>query len=162
MKDRKRMVKAKKAVTRSMKVIKAAAVDVRGLTGRDRLFVTNVLKGMPKTEAMKLAAAAIGMQMTDAGANQAASKTLDKPAVESAIVSALEAAGVTDEKIAKKIDEGLDATAFTQTGIEHDDFKTRLGYIQTVLRVKGQLGADVANQNQVISYTSFKGEDNDE
>ena len=142
-----------------MQVVANVPFDGRGLSQRDAVFVSNVLKGMGKTEAMKLAASAIGVELTDRSAGGLGSKAMQNPKVDSAIVSALRDAGIDDELIARKMKEGLDATAFTQTGIEHDDFKTRHLYIRTILQVKGQIGADVSNQTQVLNYTTFKEEE---
>lgn len=154
-----RMKRSTKKVAVAVEVVKNYPFDARGLSKKDSLFVSNILKGMSKAEAMKLASEAIGVQITDGSASVAASSAMQKPAVESAIVSALAAAGINDELIAEKLKEGLDATAFTQTGQEHTDFKTRHSYIRTIMQVKGQIGADVSNQNNTLNYMSFKEEE---
>jgi len=151
--------KVSKLLKRSMSVVVNDPKDARGLSVRDQLFVKNVLKGMDRAEAMSLASKAIGTELTEASAKQLGAEAMAKPQVESAIVSALEEAGIDDRLVAEKIREGFDATAYTQTGLEHTDFKTRLLYIQTVLKVKGQMGADVSSQQQVLNYTSFKDEE---
>lgn len=154
-----RMKKANEALKKGMSVHTPTVVDPRGLSPRDAAFVTNLLKGMSKVEAMKLASEAIGVDISQERANQLAQNALGRGAVDSAIVAALEKAGIDDELIAKRLRQGLDATAFTQTGFEHTDFKGRLAYIHTILKVKGQIGADVANQQAILNYTTFKDED---
>ena len=155
----KSMMKADRRLVSAVEVVKNKPYDLRGLTGRDAAFVTNILKGMSKVDAMVLASKAIGVEMTNHTAQVAADKTIQKPEVDSAIVSALEEVGVTDILVAEKMRQGLDAEAATQAGILYPDFRTRLGYIQTILKVKGQLGMDVVNKNQILNYTSFKGDD---
>lgn len=159
---RKKILASEERLDVAMEVVKNVPVDARGLTKRDALFVTNVLKGMSKTEAMMLAGEAIGVQLSPAAANLAANKSIGKPEVDSAIVSAFEEAGITDILVAEKMREGLESTAFTQNGQEHTDYKTRLGYLQTVLKVKGQMGGEIENRNQSINYVSFKDKGEDE
>lgn len=156
-----RMRKANRAVAESLTVLHNNPKDAGDLSKRDRLFVQNILAGMGKAAAMQLASKALGVELGESGAVVAANKALDNPRVDDALDQALKAVGIDDELIASKLKEGLDATAFTQTGLEHSDFKTRHAYIQTILRVRGQLGAEVANKNQSINYVSFNegGED---
>lgn len=157
--NQKTKARATRVLAAGLAVQKPQVVDTRGLTKKDAMFVSNYLKGMPKMDAMKLAGKAIGVEMTDGAASTAAAKSLSKPEVESALIDALEQAGVTDVLIAQKLKEGLDATAFTQGGFEHDDYKTRLGYIQTITKLKGQMAPEIAAQQQVLNYTSFKGDE---
>jgi len=156
-----RLRKADVEVSRAMRVVSANPKDARGLSTRDRLFVTNMLKGLPQHEAMALASKAIGVELTERSAAVLAGRALEKQEVESAIVSAMTEAGITDQLVAEKLKDGLDATAFTQTGIEHKDFRTILAYVQTVLKVKKQIGPDVAVGQQVVAYQSFNTEEAD-
>lgn len=151
-----RLAKSTKKVEAAVQVVANAPFDARGLSKKEALFVMNVLKGMPRREAMKLATEAIGVEIEDSTARVNADRAMAKPSVNAAIVGALESVGISDELVAQKLRDGLDATAYTQTGLEHVDYKTIHAYIRTVLQVKGQIGADVQNQNNVINYTSFK------
>lgn len=148
-----------KLIDKSLKVVVNTARDARGLSPKDAAFVVNILRGMPKDEALKMASQAMGIQLTDKSLMDQADRALAKPEVITAIDQALQDAGVDDALVAGKLREGLDATAFTQSGYEHDDFRTRLGYIQTILKIRGQMGADVDAKVQTINYTSFKDEE---
>jgi phage terminase small subunit len=77
----------------------------------------------------------------------AADRIESKPAVQSVFTELLERAGLTDEKLAKRLNEGVDAkeTRFFQKDGEVVstrtviDYGTRLNYTQTVLKLKGHL-----------------------
>lgn len=50
----------------------------------------------------------------------------------------LEEIGVTDEKLAKKLEEGLEATSlFGKEATEHEDYRTRLEYLRYIGELKG-------------------------
>ena len=65
------------------------------------------------------------------------------------IVDVMEKAGITDEKLTKKLDEGLEASKEGGT-----DYITRHRYLETALRLKGYNAGDAPNiniQNNVIA-----------
>lgn len=88
-------------------------------------------------------------------------RTLNKPHVKEAFNKAMEKANLTEERLAMKLSEGLDATKAVVMGKESSesfvdvqpDFAIRHKYLETALRVKG-IGKDTetptANFVQVI------------
>lgn len=85
------------------------------------------------------------------GVNKAAiNKALKQPAVQTAIAEVFEQAGITDKKLAQRVNEGLDATEtkfFQHNGRvkqtrEVVDYDKRHKYVQTALEVKKHIKAD--------------------
>lgn len=81
----------------------------------------------------------------DTTAAQNTTKILQKPHVKEAFERALEKANITEERLALKLSEGLDATRAVVMGKESSDsfvdvqpdFAIRHKYLETALKVKG-------------------------
>jgi len=67
-------------------------------------------------------------------AGNIASENLNKPKIEAAIKSIAEM--ISTEKIAQRLNEGLDATKWDERGGELTDYATRHKYVDTALKVK--------------------------
>lgn len=108
---------------------------------RQRRYVKGIVDGKSKAQAARDAGYAESVAL------KAGDKIESKPAVQSAFRELLEKAGITDEKLAKRLNEGLDAkeTKFFQhqglviskrTVVDHG---ARKNYLDTVLKLKGHL-----------------------
>lgn len=111
--------------------------DKAELTIKQRRFVRAYLEGKPMVQA----AAEAGYSPTTGA--RGATELLRSSKVRSAIQHALEEAGVTDERLAAVIKDGLDAcksTHLVHDGEIHElrseDWQARLRFVDTVLRLK--------------------------
>lgn len=73
----------------------------------------------------------------------------------------LEVRGVTDNQLAKKVDEGLKAKKLLADAVEYPDHGVRHKYLETALKLKKRLidkpDVAIAGENvQVIFHTSLK------
>ena len=84
-------------------------------------------------------------------------RLLDSDRVKEAFVKVMEVAGATDEKVATRIDEGLDAIRIQTSPTEQDkllpDYNARHKYITTYLQVKGlqDNATNTINQNILMN-----------
>lgn len=109
------------------------------LTEKQRKLIKGVAAGKSQTQAAILA----GYSEKTAAAS--ATETLGKPNVREALQRALEKVGVSDELLAMKTREGLDATRgmVTKDGVEKvEDFHARHRYLETALKLKGALDSE--------------------
>jgi predicted transcriptional regulator len=106
---------------------------------------------------------------------QAVSQQIKEPYIKSVMSQLLDKAGVNDKFIATKIKEGCEAKklVYVENGdAEHgekareydDDYATRHRYIETALKVKGHLVAEVSptNQNHLHLHLESNREDTGE
>ena len=130
----------------------------RELTVKERKLVKGIAEGKTKKQA------AIDAKYSPRSAGSIASETLRKPDVQAALVKALDNAGVTDERIAEVITDGLKANRVISARVVHsrphsiedgeqeadertDDFvevpdhATRHRFVETVIDVKGSKAA---------------------
>jgi hypothetical protein len=120
-----------------------------GLNPREQIAVAEVLKGQPAYKACLTAGYSESTAMTKAG------DILAKPRVQRALLQAMEAAGITETLLAKKLFKGLKArkTIFHE-GIptcEVKDLGTRHKYLTTALELRGDL-----HRNQEAEEGSFE------
>lgn len=136
----------------AMKSKGVATEDARGLKPIEGEIVKEYIKnGGDKTGAVK----SVGLKKNDI-------KVFEKPEVQKAILTAMEKVGITDEVLAQKIKEGLSATSVKihegAVVCEVPDYIARHKYIDTSLKVRGDLGAEMNVQNGNVQYNSFKDE----
>jgi len=122
---------------------KMSDTKLTDLTVRQQKFVTGYLEGKPITAAA-----------TDAGyapttAARGATELLKSPRVRSVIQQAMEKAGITDDRLATVINEGLEATKATHIVIkgqihtvESPDWAARHRFADMVLRLRNAYPAD--------------------
>lgn len=98
----------------------------------------------------------------DAGEKKSAVSVFNKPEVQKAILIAFDKAGITDDLLAKKIRDGLEATQVKvhegQVVCEVPDFIARHKYVDLSLKVRGDIGEGMTLQNANVQYNSFKDE----
>ena len=135
----------------------------RELTIKQRKFLKYVAQGMSG------AAAARKAGYSEKAANEIASENLSKPNVREALLKAMEDAGITDERIAQVMKDGLDAKrvisarVIYQSGregqanestddfIEVPDHLTRHKYLETAIDVTGAKAPKNVNvRNQTL------------
>lgn len=104
----------------------------------------------------------VSKAMLDAGYSPNTAKTPSKLTESVGFIQYLESAGVTDEKIARVLNEGLGATKTVVMGIEskesfvdvQPDYQTRHKYLETAIKVKGHAkevpGGTINNFGQMI------------
>ena len=108
------------------------------LTIRQRKFIDGKLKGKSSAKAAR-----------EAGYSESVARHADRiisesPHVRAAINAVLEACGITDELLAKRVAEGVDATVFLRPTL-HDtervlvDFRERREMVELACRLKGHL-----------------------
>lgn len=91
-------------------------------------YVDNLTKGMSKKDA------ALDAGYAPSTAANAKEKIEDTEAVNELLIKA----GVTYDKLVKKLEEGLEATKlYGKEAIEHPDYKARIEYIKTCFRLLG-------------------------
>jgi len=126
------------------------------LTIREKRLIKGVVSGLTGAEAARRAG------YSAKSASQLASETLAKPKVQSALLAAMEKAGITDDRIAQVMDEGLkanrvvsarvtnkDAEVDTDDFIEVPDHAVRHKFLETAIDVKG---AKAAKQVQLSGF----------
>lgn len=137
--------------------------DGRGLKPVEAEVVKNYLSnGGNKAKAARDTLAAAGVS----GGEDKLVEAFQKPEVQRAILVALETEGITDALIAKKIKEGLEATSVkTHEGIvvgEFTDYFARHKYLETALKVRGDMGEGMKVVAGNVQYQSFKSHDTDD
>lgn len=114
------------------------------LTVREQRLVKGVVQGKSKRQA------AIDAGYSPKSANAIAHEALRKPTVQAAFQRALKKAGITEDKLAQVMREGLDAQKVisavvvgadanekTQDFIDVPDHPTRHKFLETAIKVKG-------------------------
>lgn len=105
--------------------------DPEGLSQVERGMVRGLLSGSDVEES----SASVGIQ-TDEGR-----RVLDRPPVRSALDAALRRRGLDEDRVARTLDEGLNATrSVYHQGIRIDevpDHSARKGYLDTLLDIRG-------------------------
>lgn len=122
--------------TRSSRVSRMLAK----LDSKDRKIVKGITEGKEDKEVLK------SVGYSDSYIKNEGKRLIDKPVIQSAIAIIMENTGITDEFLAGKLKEGMDATKLHGTGsdmVETDDFTTRHKYIETGLKLKGHLDKKV-------------------
>lgn len=87
---------------------------------------------------------------------QHASQLMKQPKMLTALQTAMERAGITDELLASRIREGLDATRPSSHGGEaHPDFGVRKQYLDQAMKVRGDLkdGQEITHKHITINIT---------
>lgn len=102
---------------------------------KERKLINGVIKGKGITQSAK-----------DAGysphsASAIGCRVLQKPAVQSALIQAMEKAGITDDKIAETLKDAMDAEIPTKLG-SIPDFNSRLKAVDISIKVKGGYAPD--------------------
>ncbi len=133
--------------------------DANNLAPVEAAIVKNYVKnGGNKGKAIKDAYKDAGLEVGKVDTK----KVFEKPQVQRSIIKALEDAGVDDALIAKKVKEGLDATAVKiHEGVvvcEVPDHQARHKFVDTALKIRGDLGEGMNIQNGNVQYNSFKDE----
>lgn len=104
------------------------------MTAKQRKYVRGVVMGKSKTQAALAAGYAFPTAKT-------AVQSIEKPYVKEAIERALDKAGITEERIAQKINEGLEAKRTVGFGddnvIEAPDYQVQHKYLETAIKLKG-------------------------
>lgn len=143
--------KAKKSSAADSSLLKEALVaptpqrlDSNGLRPREAAVVAEVLE-------------------RGVSSDRKASQIMEKPAVQRAILAEMEKAGITDKLLARKLRRGMDATEvkfFAHEGNVTDsrevvDWSTRHKYLETALKVRGDVGEAKGGVPAVVQYVSF-------
>ena len=110
------------------------------LDDKDRKVVKALSQGKDDKEALKSAG------YSDSYIKNEGRKLIAKPVIQSALQTILDNSGVTDNFLAEKLKEGLDATKIHGTSddfIEIKDYAVRHKYLETGLKLKGHLDKKV-------------------
>ncbi|MCR4307657.1 MAG: terminase small subunit [Candidatus Berkelbacteria bacterium] len=113
------------------------------LTDKQRKFISHKIEGKSSRQAALDAGYSINTAIN------ATTDILASPAVQDVWLKTLEMAGITEDAIAKKIKEGLDAHKIHGTDsdfIEVPDFSTRHKYVETSLEQLGRKNKDSVPQ----------------
>lgn len=128
--------------------------DKKPLTVPQKRYCKNVLKG----DNLTVAAQRAGLMSQGYG-----SYLMRQPKIRQELARLLETEGVDDARLAKKLDEILDATLVKKDGgREYPDYPTQLRAVETVFRVKRDIAADGSTVSQtqiniVLSPELLKG-----
>jgi len=122
-------------------------------TVRQRKYVKGLVEGKSMTQAARDAG------YSETTALNAKEKIESKPAVQNLFVQLMETAGITDEKLAQRLAEGLDAEEtkfFQKDGIVMDSrdviaYGERRAHLEIALKLKGHLTDKAVNVNISIA-----------
>ena len=93
----------------------------------------------------------IGTMMREVGYSESTSKTPSRVTQSKGFVELLEKAGISDSKIAKRLNEGLDALKYAGK-LELPDMYARHRYLITALELKGHIKKEgIAQEAKVIN-----------
>lgn len=102
------------------------------ISEKQKRFVREKLKGKSSRRAALDAGYSINT------AKDANAEIRDKPGTQAYMKQLMEKAGITDEVIAKKLQEGTDATTLLgKDAIEYTDYRTRLDYLKYINELTG-------------------------
>lgn len=149
----------KVSLSKALKSKGVATEDANNLAPVEAAIVKKfVQNGGNKGKAIKEAYKDAGIKVVEAKHTE----VFEKPQVQRSIVKALEDAGVNDALIAKKIKQGLDATAVKihegSVVCEVPDHQARHKFVDTALKIRGDLGEGMSVNNANVQYNSFKDE----
>lgn len=125
------------------------------MTVRQRKYVAGVVSGKSKRQA------ALAAGYNEGSANAVATN-IEKPIVRAAIERALQKANITDERIAAKINEGLEAKRVSlvgEAGVETPDYAVQHKFLETAIKLKGLLPTTPETAIQVNNFTVVRGEE---
>lgn len=82
---------------------------------------------------------------------------MQQPLVQSALQQKMDEVGITDQKIAEKINEGLDALTppKKEGGRRYEDFFTRRLYLDMVLKLKGEYAPEKKEETKKIIHLTI-------
>jgi DNA-binding CsgD family transcriptional regulator len=113
----------------------------RDLTLKERKLIKGIVAGKSQTQS----AVDAGYSVRSAAA--LATHTLKKVNVRNALLAAMQKAGITDEALADKMREGMDA----QTDKDRPDHAIRHRFLETALKVRG----DFAPEKHLVGMTTL-------
>ena len=102
--------------------------DRKELTDKERKFIEYFTSGMGIVEASKAAGYAH---------YQSAIEAVKRPIVSEKLQKAFKKFKINDKQVAQKLYDGLEATKFTQGGVEVPDYTVRAKYLEMLLRILG-------------------------
>jgi phage terminase small subunit len=108
----------------------------RELSARARTIIQAIIDGASETQALKKAG------YSDSYVQAGKSTILNNPRMQEAFTRVLERAGVTDDRIADRLNSLIDAKTLKQFGKdtkEIDDNGTQLGAVQLAAKLRGHL-----------------------
>jgi len=140
-------------------------------TEGEKEYIANRMAGMGKVKALELSSLP-----TTTTPDLKAQRLEELPHIKRYLVSVLEAAGVTDKRIAETINEGLDAftTRVRKTGdknnplieITDPDWPSRARFVEIALRAKGFTEKDTGDRTPsnitIINKMSMRRDDKEE
>ena len=144
--------------------VRSAKVELKGpkraASTRARHYIAGLVAGKSKRQAAKAAG------YSDTVASHPGRKLDNQPAVQALFVELLEQAGVSDELLAQRIYEGLNATRVSRETMHakrevRPDFEERRKMVQFVVTLKGYVQAGELQQNTRPIQISWLGFDID-
>ena len=108
----------------------------RELTARAKLILQEIINGATEAQALKKAGYSAGYVSSQREA------ILSNPTLQHTFQACLDRAGVTDDKIADRLDKLIDAKSLKRFGkenIEIDDNGTQLGAVQLAAKLRGHM-----------------------
>lgn len=126
------------------------------LTGRERKFIRELMSG----KSASAAGLAVGYKSRTSGIIN-----MKKPVIQTAMQAALEKAGLSDSRLAKKFSELLDATRKAELGkeiIDVDDSPTQLKTAIEVCKLKNSYPAEQVELSGKLSLEQILSQSNDD